>query len=113
MRFNTADMVKRDNLVISIIKKYKCRNNPVSSKEIAKALEEKGFKSNARCISTIVSRLMYERNLPIGFVNSRGYYWATCEDDITPCISDLEGRIAEMQKHIDHLKSFIIRRNEK
>lgn len=105
------EVFKRDNRVVEIIKKHRGRNNPIASEELCRMLNEAGFKTKVRNIGGILSRIMYERNLPICYVNSRGYYWATCEDDITPVIADLESRRAEMQRHIDHLKSFIMRRN--
>ena len=103
-------MFKRDNYMVEIIKKHKGRSNPIASNKLCSMLNELGYETKVRNIGNIVSRIMYERNLPIGYVNGRGYYWATCEEDILPVIADLESRRYEMQRHIDHLRNFIMRK---
>ena len=101
-------ILKRDNLIVEYIKEHKGRKNSVPTEQLAKYLEGKGYKSSIDWLRNRITILKYERHLPICFVNSGGYYWATSKADILPVIADLQGRIEELQRHIEHLNSFII-----
>lgn len=107
MRFNKLETFKRDNLLVKFLKEHKGKANVVGAREIAKFLEENGYKSKFRCINNIVKRVMNERNLPICSLNSKGYYWATSQEEIQECIDDLQSRICAMQERIKHLKNFM------
>lgn len=102
------EMLKRDNLVVDLIFKHKGRENSIPAKEIQKALMENGFKVNIINIGSLVNHIKFERHLPICFVNSKGYFWATKKEEIMLTIKDLEGRVNKMLEHADFLKSFII-----
>lgn len=99
---------KRDNLLVEFIREHKGRSQAVSSKEIAKYLSSKGYETTPWAVNTCVKHVMYDRHLPICFVNAKGYYWSVSKDEIQKTIADLSGRIEELQRHIDHLNSFII-----
>ena len=99
---------KRDNLLLDIIFQRKGKENIISAKEITTILNENGFKTKQDCIHQIVRRIILERRVPICSLNYKGYFWATTKDEIQMSVDHLQSRIAEMQKRIDVLKSFII-----
>lgn len=103
-----AQILKRDNLLVDFICNHKGRENVVSAKEICSYLNSKGYEARPSSIGRAIRKVMLERHLPICSENAKGYYWATSKEDILLTINDLQGRIEEMQTHIDHLKSFII-----
>lgn len=99
---------KRDNLLVDIIFQHKGEQNVISAKEITTILNENGYQTKTDHIHGIVKKMVIKRRLPICSANARGYYWATAKEEIQATIGDLQNRIAEMQKRIDVLKSFII-----
>ncbi len=105
---NKQDKVKRDNCIIAILKEHRGVNNAIPTKEIAKQLQSKGFKTNANTVTEIVKQIMYERNLPICSSNTKGYYWASCRADLEHTITDLQSRIKALQEHIEYLQQFFI-----
>lgn len=102
------DTFKRDNLLVDFIYQHKGAKNVVSTKEIAKYIEERGYKQKVETINMIIRRLVFERKLPICSINSKGYYWANTKQEILDTIADLEGRIAEMKNRIELLNSFVL-----
>ena len=103
-----SEVLKRDNLLVEFLREHKGGRSCVSSAEIAKYLNDKGYATKKQTVPSIIRKLMYERTLPICHKNSTGYFWAETREEIQASINDLEGRISEMQSHIEHLKSFII-----
>lgn len=105
-KLNQLEALKRDNLVVDYLKKASA---VVSAKELANYLNENGYETKTGTIHTIISRVMYERNLPICSLNAKGYFWAYTQKDIVETIESLSGRCYEIQKHIEHLNRFIIK----
>lgn len=99
---------KRDNILIDYILEHKGKENALTKYDIAKYLTEKGFSTKPKTVHCIVSRLMFERHLPICSLNKKGYYWAKNKDDIIACIDNLKLRIDGLNEHIKHLENFII-----
>lgn len=108
MKLTPTQMIKRDNALVQFIGEHKGLRNAVSSKDIEKHLNVRGFETKSACVNSLVKRIMFERRLPICSSNRKGYYWAETRTDITHTIADLESRITELQAHINHLKNFII-----
>ena len=108
IKMDAMNVFKRDNLVMELIKSRRGESNAVSSHEIAAYLGSRGYKIKPRNVGTLVSKIMYERNAPICFRNTKGYYWATSRAEIERTIKDLESRRAALLTHIEHLKNFII-----
>lgn len=98
----------RDNLVLDFIRSHKGVENCVSRNVIVSYLSQNSFESSADSIHNIVVKLILERNVPICSVNSKGYYWATNQEEIKDSIADLQGRIEALQKRIDVLNTFIV-----
>lgn len=106
-RTKAIEVFKRDNLLLEFIKAHKGKANFVTSKEVGKFLAENGYK--VLNVGTVITKIMYERNAPICFLNSKGYYWATSREEIEITIADMKSRIASLNEHIEHLNNFIIR----
>ena len=102
------DVFKRDSVLLEFMKQHKGEENRVTSHEIQKFLNEKGYSIKTETVHTIIRRIMYERNAPICHLNAKGYYWARTRAEIEKTIADMEMRCASLQEHIDHLKNFII-----
>ena len=108
MRNKQVDLVKRDNLVVDTIFKHKGRENPISAIKLREILLDNGYKVNVINIGSLVNKIKFERKLPICFVNSKGYFWATNKQEIALTIKDLKGRALKMLEHAEFLQSFII-----
>lgn len=106
-RKGIVETVKSDNALVEFLLSHKGKANVVSSREIAEYLTECGYQIKVGCVSAKVKRVMIERHLPICHLNSNGYFWASSKMELRESVADLESRIVAMQKHIEHLESFI------
>lgn len=102
------DTFKRDTILLEFLKSHKGKANVVSSKEIADYLNNRGYSTKSACVHSLIKKTMYERNAPICYINSRGYFWATSREEIKSTVDDMEKRISALKEHINHLMSFII-----
>lgn len=107
-RGSAQSVFKRDSILFNWLKDHKGEANKVTAEEVQRFLAEKGYSVKRNNIGTLVNKIMYERNAPICFSNTKGYYWATNRDELEKTIDDLESRRVSLQEHIDHLKGFII-----
>lgn len=107
--YNQFDTFKRNNILVDILFSAKGKSNAISSYEIAKIIESKGYKTKQKSVGVMVRNVMYDRKLPICHHNSKGYFWANNKTDIEECVAEMESRIEAMQKHIEHLKAFLIK----
>ena len=107
-RGKSFDIFKRDTLLLEFIKAHKGEENRVTSYELQKFLNEKGYSVKQKHICYLINKIMYERNAPICYINAKGYYWARTKAEIEKTIGDMQMRRDSLQKHIDHLKNFII-----
>jgi hypothetical protein len=107
-RKKSFDTFKRDSILLEFMKKHKGVENSVSSYDIRAFLQEQGYSINQRNVGSAISRIMYEYNAPICYVNAGGYYWASRREEIERTIADMEKRRVSLQEHIDHLRNFII-----
>ena len=98
---------KRDNLLVDIIFQHKGKENAIGTKELVLALSERGYKVSAEHIHGIVTKVVFERHLPICSASHIGYWWATSKQDIQVAIDELQDKISGLQERIDLLKSFI------
>lgn len=101
------DAFKRDNRLVDIIFSHKGKENAIGTQELARALNESGYKTRPDTIHDMVRRVVFERHLPICAVTKQGYYWATSKQDLQSCIDELQSKIYALQERIDILKSFI------
>lgn len=102
------DVFKRDTILFNWLREHKGDGNKVTSAEVVKYLEEYGYSIKRNNVGSLICKIMYERNAPICFSNTKGYYWATTRDELERTISDLESRRNSLQEHIEHLKGFMI-----
>ena len=102
------DVFKRDTLVLEFLKKHKGEENRVTSYDIQKFLSDNGYSIKRNNVGTLVNKIMYERNAPICYSNTKGYYWAKTRSEIEKTIADMVMRQKSLQEHIDHLKNFIV-----
>lgn len=102
------DVFKRDTLVLEFLKKHKGEENRVTSYDIQKFLSDNGYSIKRNNVGTLVNKIMYERNAPICYSNTKGYYWAKTRSEIEKTIADMVMRQKSFQEHIDHLKNFIV-----
>lgn len=93
----------RDELVINVLKQHKGVHNSISASELAK---QTGVKRDY--VHTLVRKIMYKYHLPIGSINSNGYYWIISKKDIENSIEHLEARKNALDERINHLKSFLM-----
>lgn len=107
-RGKAFDVFKRDSVLLEFMKKHKGEANIVSSKQISDYMNENGYSTSSAIVHSLIKRIMYERNAPICYTNTKGYYWASNRAEIQKTIADMESRQASLQEHIDHLKNFII-----
>ena len=105
---NKVETLKRDNLIVKIIKNHKGIKNGIKSNEIARYLSEHGYDTKATSIHIIITKLIEERDLPIVSSSSFGYCWGTCREDFLIAITELQSKIVELSERVEHLKTFII-----
>jgi hypothetical protein len=103
-RFETF---KRDNLLVDIIFQHKGLQNAIGTQELVHALNERGYSVKPECMHQIVTKIVFERRLPICSMVHKGYYWGTSKQDIQGAIDELQYKIQGLQERIDLLKSFI------
>lgn len=99
---------RRDNLLVGFLREHKGPNNAVSTVDIKKYLADRGYPTSRDNIRQRIHKLVFERSLPICSLSSKGYFWASCLDDIAQTIKEFQSRINELQARIDVLKSFIV-----
>lgn len=99
---------ERDNLVVNLMITARGEENALSAKSIAEYLTKNGYKTQTKYIGTLINNIMYERKIPICYINAKGYYWAKSKLEIKKTISDLESRISALKDHIAHLEIFMI-----
>jgi hypothetical protein len=107
-RGKSYDVFKRDTLLFNWLREHKGEQNRVTSHEIQKFLEKNGYSIKRNNVGTLINKIMYERNAPIVYANTKGYYWATTREELEKTIADLESRRNSLQEHINHLKGFMI-----
>lgn len=90
--------MKKKDLMIEILQEHKGVKNPITEKELNALL---GIKGGAHMY---LRKLMFLESLPIGFKNSKGYFWITDETEAESVIADLQSRINALQKYINHLR---------
>lgn len=99
---------KRDTILFNWLREHKGEGNKVTAEEVQKFLMDNGYSVMRGNIGSLINKIMYERNAPICFSNTKGYYWATSRAELEKTIADLESRRNSLQEHIDHLKGFMI-----
>ena len=107
-RLTELQVFKRDNELVDFIKAHRGGESAVTTELICTHLAERGYPTDKRYIGHLINKLMYERNLPLCYINGKGYYWAIRKAEIENTIIDLRCRINAMQEHIDHLNRFIV-----
>ena len=98
----------RDNLIVEVLMEHRGAEDCITAKELQKILADNGYSVGQWSIGAIIRAIMYERKLPICFINAKGYYWAIRKADLEATISDLAGRQNALQEHIDFLSKFLI-----
>lgn len=99
---------KRDTLLLNFLREHKGEENKVTSYDVQKFLGENGYSIKRNNVGSLINKIMYDRNAPICYSNTTGYYWATTREELEKTIADLESRRNALQEHIDHLKGFMI-----
>ena len=99
---------KRDTLLFNWLREHKGEQNKVTSYDVQSFLRENGYSIQRNNVGSLINKIMYERNAPIGFSNVKGYYWGTSREELEKTIADLESRRNALQEHIEHLKGFMI-----
>ena len=105
MKRNIAE--QRDNVLVDFLKQHKGRHNIVSSDTVVEFLNDAGFSLTRTSVTPTMRKLMYERNLPVCFVSTEGYYWGETNEEFLGSIADIEKKIEGCRKHVEHLKQFI------
>ena len=98
---------RRDNLLVDIIFQHKGKENAIGTKQLVLALNDRGYKVSAEGIHGIITRVVFDRHLPICSLVRHGYYWGTSKRDIQVAVDELQDKINGLQERIDLLKSFI------
>ena len=106
-RNKRIETFERDNALVDIIYNHKGKENAIGTRDLAHALNERGYSVRADAIHTIVNNVMRERHLPICSVTTIGYFWTKSKQDIRAGIDELQGRIYGLQERINLLESFI------
>ena len=105
---NRIDTFKRDNLIVNILKQHEGIKNAIKSTELAKQLCERGYRTKSESLHMMISKIIYERNLPIISSSSWGYCWGTNKEDFQVSIVELQNKVNELNNRINHLKKFVI-----
>lgn len=66
---------ERDNLIVSIIFQRQGKENAISIRDLATALNEKGYTVRENAVHYIVKNIIFERHLPICSLIGYGYWW--------------------------------------
>lgn len=99
---------EREKALYDLIWEHKGRDNAIGTAEIAEYLTKLGYPMSATAARHLVVELARKWHLPICHLNSKGFYFATCKDDLRDSICDLQSRIAAMQERIKILESYIL-----
>jgi hypothetical protein len=96
-----------DILLIETVKQHRGQDNPISENQLRQILVSHGYTYGLTNVHQRLRKLMFEKGLAIGFVNAKGYYWITNEEEIKSVISDLRSRMSKLQAYIDHLNEMV------
>jgi hypothetical protein len=107
-RLTDEQQMRRDNALADFLFAHKGKNNAVSSREIARYLNDRGFPQKEHTTQMLVNRVAEQKHLPICASNTGGYFWAESKAELQAYISYLESRAAALKDHIDRLKPFIL-----
>lgn len=99
---------ERDNLVVNTLMEHRGAEDCIIAKELQKILADHGYKLAQWSVGQAIRHIMYERKLPICFINGKGYYWAIRKAELEATIADLTSRMNALQEHIDHLSKFLM-----
>ena len=69
------DTFKRDTLLFNWLRTHKWEQNKVTSYDVQNFLQENGYKIKRGNVGSLINKIMYERNAPICFSNTKGYYF--------------------------------------
>lgn len=108
-RVNSLLVFKRDNLVVDIISRHKGKENVISGRELVRQVNEQGYDLSNVSLHCLITKIKFERHLPICSLNSNGYYWARNLEDIAECVKHLKERVISLNEHIEFLESFIVK----
>lgn len=99
---------EREKALYDLIWEHKGRDNAIGTAAIAEHLAKLGYPMTATAARHLVVELARKWRLPICHLNGKGFYFATCKDDLRDSICDLQSRIAAMQERIKILESYIL-----
>lgn len=99
---------RRQDAIIELLVEHRGKEEFITSNQLKKELAERGFEITTTYLGILINKAAFERNLPICYANGKGYYWASCKAEVNETIADLQSRINAMQKHINHLKKFLL-----
>ena len=105
---NRYDKFKRDTAVLQLIKEHKGCENPISTRELVRKINDMGYELSYGNCAHVVQTLVFERNVPICSLPSNGYFWACSKKDIVAFADSMRQRVNTMLAHIEIIESFII-----
>lgn len=107
-RRTEKETLKRDNLLVDFLRKHKGVENAITAYEICDYLSQNGCVVKPRSLNGLITRLKMERTIPICYVRSKGYFWASCKGEILNTINDMLLMIGSLKEHVKFLESFIV-----
>lgn len=69
-----AQVLERNNLLVEELRRHRGADNCITSEEVSKFLADKGYRLRAHNVGSLINKLMFERCLPICYINGQGYF---------------------------------------
>ena len=99
---------KKENLIVDTLFKHRGIENTITAKELCDILRKNGFEVKHRSINGMMTKIKFERKIPICYIRGKGYFWGKKKEDIELTIVDLRLMIKSLEEHAEFLESFII-----
>lgn len=107
-RLTDKENIRKENIVVGTLFEHKGEESAITAQELADILKRNGFNIQKRSLNNMITKIKLERRIPICYMRSKGYFWATKKSEILATVRDLRLMIASLEEHAQFLESFIM-----
>ena len=107
-RLTYKDNLRKENLIVDTLWQHKNIDNSIQAKQPCDILRQNGFNVKTRSINSIITKIKFERKIPLCYIRGKGYFWGRKKEEIALTVRDLRLMIKSLEEHAEFLESFII-----
>lgn len=107
-RFTDKDNLRKENLIVDTLWEHNSVDNSIQAEELCAVLRANGFNIKTRSINSMITKIKFERKIPLCYIRGKGYFWGRKREDIALTVRDLRLMINSLEEHAEFLESFII-----